>query len=172
MKTLNEMTGPELVSEYNRLAAIVGVKEVTRFADRKSGLRRIEGLIAQLPEQQEQANADITEFEEAAEAAAVVVKGKKVYPLEWNHFHARNNKKLGRGKDVIPEMVFQALLNNREGQTTTDEFGTWAMVYLDNAVITGMHLRIWAGQLRGLNMKGRYRKVKGHNGAFGEILVG
>lgn len=153
---LNTASNAELVAEYNRLAAIVGATPTKRFADRKSGLRRIEGLMAQLPEKQEQVNVDIAEYEANA-PEPVLVKGKKVYPLEYNQWHARNHKKHGRSKRQVIEMVFQALLNAREGVTETRGDGeVWQAVYLDNAIIEGMHPRIWAGHLSQLRKEGRY----------------
>lgn len=42
--TLSEMNGPQLVEEYNKLAALNGAKPVKRFASTAAGLKRIEAL--------------------------------------------------------------------------------------------------------------------------------
>ena len=47
MKPLTDFSMSELVAEHNRLAAILGTKPTNRFADRKSGIRRVEALLAQ-----------------------------------------------------------------------------------------------------------------------------
>jgi hypothetical protein len=43
-KSVNEMTGPELVVEFNRLAGLNGGKSVKRFSTRKAALKRIAGF--------------------------------------------------------------------------------------------------------------------------------
>jgi len=43
-KSVSEMSGSELVVEFNRLAIAAGQKPVKRFGDRKSALRRISAL--------------------------------------------------------------------------------------------------------------------------------
>lgn len=166
------MTNAELVIAYNALADQLGVARVTRFASVEVGQRRLASLEAQMPAKQEVVQAEVDKFEAIAEASATIVKGKKVYPLIDNTWHSHNAATKHRPACEVMEMVFQVLLNNREGTTERDEAGTWAYVYLDNAKIAGMHPRIWSGHLRGLSMKGRYRRVKGRSGVFGAILVG
>lgn len=48
-KTLDEMSGPELVQEYNALAAGNGLKPIQRFATREKGLARVKALKANGP---------------------------------------------------------------------------------------------------------------------------
>jgi len=43
-KQIKDLTGPELVAEYNRIAAILGRAEVKRFADRATGIKRVEAI--------------------------------------------------------------------------------------------------------------------------------
>lgn len=157
-KTLAEMTGPELVAEYNRCAVILGEVEVKRFADRKVGTARVEGIRARMPEQQE----------------LVVERTRRSYPEDYSRWHAVHHKAEGRGKRDAIEMVFQRLLENREGALNTDEVtgAIWQDVYLDNAKINGMTAKIWAGHLCQLSKEGRYKKIKSNKGAFGAILVG
>lgn len=53
MRSYQNLSGPELVAEYNRLGVqlgIAGFVPVTRFADRKSGVRRVEALAEKLAE--------------------------------------------------------------------------------------------------------------------------
>lgn len=157
-KTLNEMTGPELVAEYNRCAVALGEVEVKRFADRKVGMVRVEGIRARMPQQQE----------------LVTERTRKSYPEDYSRWHATHHKAEGRGKRDVIEMVFQRLLDNREGSLETDPAtgAIWQNVYLDNCAIAGMTAKIWAGHLCQLSKEGRYKKIKGHKGAFGAILVG
>lgn len=44
MKAIKEMSGPELVAEHNRLAAVLGKPEVKRFANKEAAVRRCEVL--------------------------------------------------------------------------------------------------------------------------------
>lgn len=174
MSDLHTMTGPELVAEYNRLASVLGVAQTKRFADRKSGIRRIEGLRAQMPTKQEAVRKATKEYTKAAKTGAEAEGDKERFPLEGNKWHARQHKKNGRAKRDVIEMVFQNMLDNREGTTIEDEGTgeTWAEVYLDNCGIDGMPDKIWAGHLAQLSKEGRYKKVKGRSGAFGMVLVG
>lgn len=48
---MTKMTGPQLVAEHNRLAAILGVPEVGRFATREAGQRRVQKLTEALEAQ-------------------------------------------------------------------------------------------------------------------------
>lgn len=50
MKTLNEMTGPELVSAYNEVAKILDEPLVVRFPSRAAGMKRVEKIRAKLPQ--------------------------------------------------------------------------------------------------------------------------
>lgn len=49
VKSLSEMAGPELVSEFNRRAAVRGLPAVKRFSDRKTAIKRIEALDTVVP---------------------------------------------------------------------------------------------------------------------------
>jgi len=48
---IDTATGPELVAEHNRLAALLGLSPTKRFADRETGVLRTAKLLAILAEQ-------------------------------------------------------------------------------------------------------------------------
>lgn len=51
IKSIETLTNAELVTEYNRCAAVLEIAPVKRFSDRKSALRRVASLLAQMPEE-------------------------------------------------------------------------------------------------------------------------
>jgi len=81
-KPYEEMSGPELVTAYNKLAEqATGVKPVTRFADRVSGLKRVKELALTIssgqkggapePKKAESGDSDMTALEKKIEAFEV-----------------------------------------------------------------------------------------------------
>jgi len=166
MKALKEMTGPELVAAYNDCAKVLGLNPVNRFSSIQVGIRRVEGVRALMPQQQDKARATQEAIKEDA------AKARKFYPYGTNIWHSMN-KANPRTQKEIHDAVFQNLLDNREGEVFEDEEGVrWQMVYLDNCGLPGMPDRIWSGHLSMLSQRNRYKPVKGKKGAFGRVVVG
>lgn len=51
MPDLKDMTGPQLVEEYNRMAAVVGAPPVKKFENKVKGLMRVIELSKKMPAQ-------------------------------------------------------------------------------------------------------------------------
>lgn len=156
-------TGPELIAEYNRLADLLDLNPVKRFATRADGMRRVAALTDLA------GDAEVTEeqVEELAESDEL----KRKYPEDFSPWHATHHKKAGRGKRDVMLMVYAELVRNSEGTEHHENGAVWKEVYLDNCYIDGMTAHIWAGHCSQLTKEGFYKRIKSHRNAFGMVRV-